>query len=404
MKKSFVIKISLILLLCTLFVIACRLDNYLSDDVHSGTGDAGEGGSRTPIKNQLSHMYTNYYKIVERENGRILWVDNYKNSDKYEIYGSYGECGLNQQFIVIPVTPDGSRIFLAGRQLGGVVDIASTSLIYLYDGYPHGGLNQQFELQATDSGYFRIYSPNPYGAFELTRPVFLFGNTLYNKIYNGEGIQQFKFEPADSLPYPVSRQTGYTPYQIGNPPCATGIGFNPPKQTTEKLINEAIIPYIYIRNDGSRTYQTNTTPYYKLTWMQYWENDYHRVKPMGESYKSTWKITYGVERSSAYSIEQMTSIKFTTKSEFVFGIDALKATLGTTIESQTSIKTIYSSSIKTSETEEYTGERILPTDKGCSFTVWNLIDLFILKRMDGTEVTRWTIKHEDYEFVDLFLC
>lgn len=350
------------------------------------------------VTDKLPGIYQYYYRISDTtgksvsipSGNRYTYLENYVGDN-------------NQKFLIMPVSPEDNRFYIVPKHRGGVLDVES-GCVYMYDDYPyHENYLQIFTLNRNLGGdFFELIS------LTTGETIGVINKGLkkclgFTGAPNGSTIQRIRFSPQEALPYSApAAESGAAPGAIGDVPRITSYRDTPPMTSTPVLIGKSVIPFVYIRNDGSRTYQAQYTPYYTLTREQYWKRAEFREKPAAASSRQTYSFTTSMSREESISIEQKTGIIIKANGTLEFAKSILKATLGVNLERQLSVVTTHKTSRTYSESVTETFETFFPEGRRVRWAAWHLVDRYTLRRMDDTSADSWELVYRDNRIADAY--
>lgn len=201
---------------------------------------------------------------------------------------------------------------------------------------------------------------------------------------NGDN-QRFYLEnaQADRLPVQPGRETN----DIVDPPELTSFDL-PPARGQQSLIGETWIPYFLIK-DGQRSDATKIkqTPFYRISRYGFWKLLYYIDVDAGFEGEYTFGYKEGLTQGNTTTIEKTMN--------YTVGAEATWATVDKTLGGKFSgsisrtVKVTIVDRVEATVEKSRQEVRTYRPGPRVAEAGWGRADLFILSRMDGTEVIRW---------------
>jgi len=371
----------------------------------SAPSDATEEIGQTEhelVSDDIPQIYTHYYKLYEGQKGRTIDIST-KSNEGNRAYGAASDLPVNNQlFAVIPVAEDSNWFYLVPKHRGGVLDISSSNDAYMSDAYPHAGYNQMFYVQGNNgTGYFNIRTPARNGVLDVSNTARRNNQLYLAGTATGGGNQSFLFVPTEEFPYPAP-QPSADGRPLGDVPRLRSLADVPPLES-EARESVARIPFVYVKNDGSRAYQAQTTPYYKLVLKRFWRRVALGEKFAGLGMSQTYTVEHGMSQTSSRQLQSTLNFVVKANGALDFPIaNKLKGTLGISLERQLSVTTTESNSVTFTNAETKVETLTWPTEVQVRWAVWHMVDSYTLQRMDDSTVSSWELVYESNKIVDSF--
>lgn len=172
----------------------------------------------------------------------------------------------------------------------------------------------------------------------------------------------------------------------------TSFADNPPEESPHGVVGETRLPFWMVKDGGaSHETQIDRTPYYVLSREQYWKREYIKEFDGKRPETTSYLTKVGMSETQSRSIENELDITVAAEGSFSYG--------GATA----SLKTEISNKLKVSESSSKT--RTLETEKKIEITMparrakicnWRLVDLYTVKRADGTTLLSTSYPLEEY--------
>ncbi len=359
----------------------------------------------------LNDLYKNYYRISDKQFNRS-WDRWMGTGDYYlNIYGYWGyHGGDNQKWLIMPTYPGSSDYFIADKATGGIADIWyipnwGLGNVYSYPEYTHGGNNQVFKFTDAGNGEFYIGSPlnaqnyiSCSNTWEGNNPYeypWEGNHNIYFGSFTGLDNQKFKLTPSEGV---VNGFTSYLPQRntvIPQPPAPTSLSDpNICIKCNETIVGETIIPFTMVRNDLPRSIQVKQTPYYKIVRKQYWRmvGTPKTVNP-GINHEIEFTQTKGIEHSQLYEVATKLNIGFTVNAEASYTGVAASGSVSTSFSRSFEISKRQVTSLTTNQEDTFRYKKTINVDRTTLYVEYQLVDEYILQRMNGHIVMEWEVAH-----------
>ncbi|WP_426952654.1 RICIN domain-containing protein [Bacillus mycoides] len=296
----------------------------------------------------------------------------------------------NQNFLIF--TLDDNYSIIAAEHSGKVLDIADTGTIKgrLIQHNFTNGTNQQFLIN--NNGTIAVKRSgkvldiaNGSTANDVPIIEYNFGNAA-NQKFTFERVRNFQV-PAPS--------TGTLP---SAPDFKNDINEQLPDKTDPIITHYTNIPYIIV---GDKTFDSQqkiqSSPYYKLVKIQYWEKVTQRILGPRDTY--SYQKRKGISRTDQVSMTE--TVSMSVGADFGFMFKGFSASLSTKITKELSVTKSTSTTEMTEET--YTESYTNPFNHELARAQYMLVNEFYVTRMDGTRITNnWTVRDDKQTVTRIF--
>nr|WLN44374.1 Tpp insecticidal protein [Bacillus thuringiensis] len=322
--------------------------------------------------------------------GKMLDVVGHSTSDNALVVQYSINNQANQNFLIF--TLDDGYSIIAAENSGKVLDISQHSLIK--------GILIQFGFGNADNQKFLI-SNNGTIAVKHSGKVFdIPGASTSNDApvieynFNNAVNQKFTFERVKNFQVP-SPSIGTLPPA---PDFKNDINELLPDRTNPIITSFSNIPYIMANDKTFNSHQQiQSSPYYKLVKIQYWEKVTQRILGPQDSYD--YKKTKGISRTDQVSMTETVSMSVGV--DFGFMFKGFSASLSTKITRELSVTKSTSTTEMTEET--YTESYKNPFNYELARAQYMLVNEFYVARMDGTRITaNWTLRDNTQTVTRIF--
>ncbi len=343
--------------------------------------------------------FKKFYKIVTY-NGNVL--DMQTSGDNNVYHNSY-HGGNNQQWLVMPLKPDGSECVIINRE-GKVLDRHYGGNLYCYSSY-HGGRNQIFEFAKKSNGeVIIICDNNKVGDISTSKrhrnpfnhPSSSRGNLYAGTRHEGDN-QRFKFVAAKTIPNSEELKSWklfskVEEVKIPLPPPPSSLNANTVTSSTPEVhIATTFIPSILCNDGKSLDYKINYSPFYIIKQYTYYE--------LRESYLASALLSISQIFSEKRGVSKSTSISLYKKMKFthtgdggINGESNITNTLSAGLTVNTSATTNYEAT-RTLEVKNVSGEK-------CRVCFWERMERFEIYRMNSEyPFYTWVVNTPFHEFL-----
>lgn len=202
--------------------------------------------------------------------------------------------------------------------------------------------------------------------------------------FNNKDNQKFTFERVENFQVPNLSKGSLPPA----PDFKNNKDEDLPNKTTPVITNYSNTPYIMVNDPTFNSQQKiQSSPYYRLVKLQYWEKTTQRVLGPGDSYE--YKKTKGISRTDQQSMTATVSMSIGT--DFGFMFKGISSKFSKKISSELSVTK--STSITEMTEETYTESYSNPFNYELARAQYMLVSEFYVTRMDGTRITgNWTVR------------
>lgn len=344
---------------------------------------------------QLSKYYRQFYQIALADSGDRAFTQSKDrlNDNRFNLFESPHKELDRQHWIIMPSAPDSKECILVEMRKGLVADIFKTNSQAPRVRFS-GDNNRTFQLKDLTSGNVTIHSPK-----DLTKVLTLrqAQNLVFKDVNSKEPleielIQRGTFENGFTSYIPQSN------IGIPKPPAPTDMQASDQcVKCNEQVVGETVLPFMMMKDDGlDREGQLALSPYYKIRRSQYWRQvgDPMRVNP-GSSRRFSILQKKGIEKFKQQELSLALSIGFTVENEIAFEAPVKGREAGSSVAHTLSTefklsKTAVNSLTQTSE-ETFSFERVYHVTEPTVFVEYQLVDHYVILRMDGSEVIDWEV-------------
>ncbi|MEV4741757.1 RICIN domain-containing protein [Streptomyces sp. NPDC049555] len=176
-------------------------------------------------------------------------------------------------------------------------------------------------------------------------------------------------------------------------------GFQEPKLQTDliKLGAVALPPNLVKDGSHSNSWKMEHSPYYILTRYSQWTRQGFKKYLDGQTVKFEKDVTVGLVDTESTTIQEHTGIKVNAKAGFEYA--GASASIETEVSHSLDVTTYRSTQFQQSTTEKATlTSEFKHGDK--AITCWYRDNVFVLTRLTGTEILRWTTREPNTQVFD----
>lgn len=298
----------------------------------------------------------------------------------------------NQNFLVFNLD-DGYSI-IAAEHSGKVLDISER--------FQHIGLGAliQYEFRGSDNQKFLIAN-NGTIAVKRSGKVFDVPGANTKDI----NIIEYSFNNAVNQKFTFVRLKNFqvTKPSTGTLPPAPDFTKNDineqlPDKTNPVITHYTNIPYFMVHDNTLNAQQKiQTSPYYKLVKIQYWEKVTQRI--LGPKDEYSYEKKKGMSRTDQISMTETVSMSI--GADFGFMFKGFSANLSAQVTRELSVTKSTSTTEMTEETFTETYKN--PFNYELARAQYMLVNEFYVTRMDGTRITaNWTVRDDKQTVTRIF--
>ena len=338
-----------------------------------------------------------FYRIVARHSGKSLDVDHASQDDRAHVLQYAPDNEDNQRFLLFQ--DDGGFYTICAKHSGKVLDVAlnpTAGLVgHVVQYTSHGGDNQKFRLVPND-GSFRVEAKHSSKVWDIAGADESNSAHLIEYRWKQADNQRFSLDALQTEPLPVRQ--GREVNDIGDVPRMTSFA-SPPAQGQLVLIGDTWIPYLLV-NDGQRSnrIKISESPFYRLSRYGFWNLLFYFDFDAGVALEREFTYEVGLTIGTTEETERTLNYTYGAKATIKYLEQWVKHELSFSHSRTT--KTTTTTQIVRTRKETRRERRSYPAGPRLAEAGWARADLFVLTRMDGTEVTRWQEVDGDTLVVD----
>jgi hypothetical protein len=377
-------------------------------DITLYTGDDFTGQTATVTQDQLElgpfltssvvvRARAVFYRINARHSNKSLDVSHASQDDRAHVIQYTPHDDDNQSFLLL--RDDGGLYTICAKHSGKVLDVAlnpTPGLIgHIIQYRSHAGNNQKFRLRPSD-GNFRIETTHSGKVWDIAGADTANSAHLIEYRWKEADNQRFSLEALHTQLLPVRQ--GRELNDIGDVPRMTSFA-SPPDQGHLSLIGEKWIPYLLV-NDGERSDQLKIaeSPFYRLSRYGFWKLLYYFDFDAGVDLEREFTYEVGLTVGTTRQTEETLNFTFGLKGTILYFEKWVKNEL--TASLSYTMKWTTTTEIVEARKETRRERRRYPAGPRMAEAAWARADLYVLNRMDGSEVVRWQEVDGDAAILD----
>jgi hypothetical protein len=330
------------------------------------------------------------YRIVARHSGKGLAINGGGNEDGANCVQWRYVDKDNHKFLIFPLDNDyviiakhsGKGLAITG---GGSQDGANCVQWSYAD-----KANHQFLLEPLNgSNTYKIICKHSDKGLAIAGEGSQDGANCVQWSYADKANHQFRLETVRTYFDPATlRQSVAKPGRIPDFPRLESYTTWLPEETDAVVIGETLIPFFLVEDVHlTPDRQAKVTPYYILTREQYWVKQFEIEHSGAYARRHTYRSLVGMSETESKTITETLGVSVTAEAGFSFA--GASASLSTTVSRELQVSST-SNRTRIQEHEE-TETREYPAGKKFTLAGWVLTDRYTLNRLNGTQVSKWTV-------------
>jgi Insecticidal Crystal Toxin, P42/Ricin-type beta-trefoil lectin domain-like len=353
-------------------------------------------GSSYRIKNQRSNLYLSVVGNSLEESALL---------EQRELQPD-GQDRLSQVWHVFPL--DFGSYLLVNKASGLVVNIAWNSTIssaraeqYRLQTPGAEEPAQQWLLRDSDDGAYEIINNKSQQLLNVVRcskePAALIEQYPHTSDERSDA-QRWLLEVEDEYKV-VANLTSLPDTSIGDIHRMTSYQPTPANHTDQVEIAAMAYPFVLVDDPAlDRQRQAQENPYYILRRYGFWQREYSYEHGGAAELAVIEQTTVGLTTTDASEVEKTASISVS--AEAGFGLHGFGASLTATISNELMVTTTHEE--VRNHSREKIAQRTYPAGKRVTEAVWYRSDRYVLERLDGTAVLRWTTRNPNMTITDAY--
>jgi len=354
-------------------------------------------------------FYHKYYKIESKAfSGKVLTRTAktgflIKPALEEHVSLNYAYSGSNsQKWIIAPLSPNSSEFYIINKETGFPLMIDGNTVKCNTSGITDD--RQRFKFKNINGDYFQVQSASIDGCFYkmqhkryngLGQEIGYYYSLYYSNSANlNDDYSFFKLTAVEDIPGTDNVSASNLVHQPGllfnipAPPQLTSYTCSAPDYLNETVIGESWIPFTLIHDDSySPAIQVTRNPFYKLIRTQAWKKikDFS-YESVGSSFTTTCKHYKGINYSLLYTAQNAVGHSWSLDGTAEFQLPALETALGSSYSERLSTPVTLVNEYTKDTWLELSENLVFKTQASVRFVVYQLVDRYYIKRMDGLEV------------------
>jgi|GEM_PF-1318388 len=354
-------------------------------------------------------FYHKYYKIESKGfSGKVLtridkgniYVGNSVLGDDYISLAYDYTNNPRQKWIIAPVSGNDNEFYIINAETGNPLMINETEILSNNSSLTEN--RQRFKFTNINGEYFQIQSVVATGCFygfernlygttgEKTGVYDMLG---FNTSQVNDDYSYFKMTEVGDIPGSgnvLANNLVYQPgllFNIPEPPVMTSYTASSPLYSEETVIGETWIPFTLVHDDSySRSSQIAGTPFYKIIRTQSWKKIQDFSYEHGFQLTTKYQKHSGITQAERDMTNAVLDHSWSEDGTAEFTHLNTKQALGIAYMDRFSIPSVLVNKYSSNAYSEMDESLQLNAQGSIRYVVYELVDRYYLKRMDGKDV------------------